>query len=205
MPVPGLGIELFLLSPTGIEALAPLAMTADYRRAVGISSRRSDGTVHPTNFEELSIGLEYRWVVTDGGFTITPRVAYMRSLFELEPAADGSRDTEFPNTSYEGPRFGAQFEVPLFSIVSLLAEGEFLRVLTPGEIISQSFLRAGTANAVLGQAGLRLDLSTSFALDVEGTVEHYFFAFDPQPGDRFIAGGALDDLIGFRVGLRLAL
>jgi hypothetical protein len=46
-------------------------------------------------------------------------------------------------------------------------------------------------------AGVRVSLPRNFALSLSGQYQRYFYDLRPQPGDPYIAGGALDE---FAVG-----
>jgi hypothetical protein len=207
MPTPGITAEVFPLAPTGSRALGPLGFVGAYHRAIGVSSARQGGPSYPTTFEELAFGLEYRAVFGSDprGLTIVPSIEWSETHFALGRATDGTVENELPNVDYSGPRIGAELVLPLFSSVAILADASFTKVVSAGDVISASYFRAGSVNTASGLFGLRVYLGDSFAIDVAGSIDHVFYAFNPMVGDKFIAGGALDDMYALRGSFRVAL
>jgi hypothetical protein len=202
LPTVGARIELFPLAPAGSDALAGIGVFAGFARSFG-SSARETGPSYPTSSGRLSIGGEYRLDL--GAVVIVPQVSYESRTFGLDAAEDGSEESELPDVSYSGIEGRVGFELPIGESLSLLADGSFTRVMSTGEIISVRYHRSGRANAIGAAIGGRIGVSRDIDLDVGVRYQHYFFDFDPVPGDRFVAGGALDQYVTAAASIRVAL
>lgn len=202
MPTFGGTLELSPLGLTGSSGLAGLGIFARFHTSFG-SSAREGGPSYPTSHTALGFGVQYR--ANLGALVLIPAVSYQLRSFELKAADDGTEETELPDVDYAGVEGALGLEVPLGSSLALLAGGAFTRVMSTGEIISTAFHRGGTANAIAGSAGVRVGLAENLALEAGVIYQHYFYDFTPQPGDRFVAGGALDQYVTARAALRISI
>lgn len=202
--LPQLGgvLELHPLVLAGSRALGALGLYFGFGYAFG-ASEREGGPSFPTSDTELALGARY--AIDLGSLTVIPSFGYQARSFVLKAADDGTEETEFPDVSYSGIGGGLGVELPLFAGLTALGGAEYTHVLSPGEVISASYHRAGSVGAIAAELGLRLGLSRVIDVELSGRYQHYFYDFDPEPGDTFIAGGALDQFVTARGSLRLAL
>ncbi len=207
MPTPGVTLEAYPLTVSGVKALSALGVTFGFRTSLGVKSARANSSIEfPTTYAALEVGALYRIMLGDGysGGAIIPSIGWSSTTFDLDPVGN-EREDQLPNVSYPGLRLGLGFDVPLFSTVRLLGDGAFLVVGTPGEIISSDFFRAGSVNGVVAKVGFSVGLLDHVAAEVGVTYQHFFYAFDPEVGDAFVAGGALDQFVVGRAGVRVDL
>jgi len=207
MPTPGVGLELYPLTLSGNSALAGLAVTFGFKTSLGVSSARANSNISfPTTYSSWDVGALYRIQLGDGfdSFALIPSISWSSTSFDLA-AVEGVREDQLPNVSYSGLRLGFGFDSPLFSIVRLTGNGAFLLVGTPGEIISDTFFKVGSVNGLEGKIGLGFDVLEHVAFELGLTYQHFFYAFKPEVGDAFVAGGALDQFVVGRAAVRIDL
>lgn len=207
MPTPGVALEAYPLTLTGNGALAGLGLSFGFRTSLGVKSARADGAVSfPTTYSSLELGALYRIMLGDGygGAALIPSIGWSSTSFELE-AVDGVREDQLPNVSYPGLRLGLGFDVPLVSRLRLYGDGAFVIVGTPGEVISSTFFKAGSVNGLNARVGFSLGIVDHVAAEVGVQYQHYFYAFQPEVGDAFVAGGALDQFVVGKAGVKIDL
>ena len=105
-----------------------------------------------------------------------------------------------PNTSNTFLRFGLNARIGA-GPVAILAQGAYLLSLSGGEVADR--LRDASIGGVEGSLGLGIPIGKHLEVRAQGLYTRIFYAFKPQPGDPFVAGGALDQQI--RGQLQLAL
>ena len=84
--------------------------------------------------------------------------------------------------------------VPIDAL-ELYLGGAFVLVVEAGEVLSSSWYFTGKVNGVIGEAGVRYRFLSMLSVGIEVTYQHFFYDFDPEPTDAFIAGGALDQTV----------
>jgi hypothetical protein len=180
--------EVYPLARTGLAGLKDFGLTFDYGRAFGLSSDDSAGTTLNTNWSLLDVGARERipigraWLLgLHGGYG------------EMTYTFDGSLETPaaLPGVQYRFVRGGADARVALGPF-SLSAYGSYLSVFSTGPI--GAYFARGSVGGVEGRLGLARDLGFGFEVSIDVAYTRYFYAFNPQPGDAYVAGGALDQM-----------
>lgn len=208
MPTPALSLALYPLGLTGSAALSGLGLDVGFATSLGVSSARADGPSYPTTYSRFDVGAHYRlWFgETASSFTLIPRVGFQSAGLSLSAASDGTVENELPNARYSGLRFGLGIDAPLFAGLRLLADGAFVLLgSSAGEVISSKYFTKGSVNGINVGASLAYGITDAFGLEAGFGYQHYFFAFQPNPGDAFIAGGALDQYFTGRLAAVIAL
>jgi len=107
---------------------------------------------------------------------------------------------DLPDVSYTAVRPAVDARVP-FGKISLLAEAGFRAVLEAGQVASR--FRSPTASGIDAQLGVAYLLLPGWELRLTGDYEYYFYTFksDLTKNDAYVAGGAVDQFFGARVGI----
>jgi hypothetical protein len=198
-PAAALRIDIFpgAWFTRGAGAHIGITLAGDY--AFGISSVYADapGQTFATQSWGFSGGVRGR--VPIGPVELGAVVAYGMQTFTVGAPQDGD-DPGVPDVQYQYLRFGLTGRFALGSRVAITAEGAFLYVLSIGEMKDRFFPRA-TANGA--EASLGLAIVTVAGLEVRAGVDirRYFYGMHSQPGDEFVAGGAVDQYMGAFLGL----
>jgi hypothetical protein len=99
-------------------------------------------------------------------------------------------------------RFGVDARVLVAWRLSFLAGGGYLATTSRGEIYSH--FRNPQVMGVDADAGFAVDLGDGFELRLAGRYTRYWSKFRPQIGDRYAAGGAVDEQLQTSLGVRYA-
>ncbi|KYF92186.1 hypothetical protein BE20_12520 [Sorangium cellulosum] len=197
VPMPSLRAELYPLARSALPVLRDLGIALSYARAVGLDSAGAGGASVSTSFSRLHAGLKGRYrpagqdgpvLFASGGLCWTD--------FDVAPTGDPSRDAAA--VSYVALRLGADGRLPV-GPVALEAGAGYQAPLSMGALAS--YFREPSAGGV----DLRVAVAVPFAPGLEAragaSYARFFYDFDAEPGDPYIAGGALDQLFGAHLGV----
>jgi hypothetical protein len=159
---------------------------------VGVSSRDSRDMTYATTALSFDVGIRAR--VPVGLHDIGLHVTYGQQHFAIESnggGGAGQTDPGVPGVQYQSVRVGASARLAASERVAILLGASGLPLLGAGDLATNYFRRA-TAAGVEAQLGLAIGLAHGVELRVLADARRYFFAMNPQVGDTWIAGGALD-------------
>jgi hypothetical protein len=199
-PMPVVFLELYPAAETDIPVMRDIGLVASYGHAIGLDSETSDGRKVGNTYDRIMVGLRAR--LRTGGvkspvFGLTTAFTLVAFGFDTT----GALNEEVPSVSYKNLRIGLDGRVP-FGPVSLLLSAGYDAPLTTGAVYDR-FRDPSTGGIDLG-AGLAVRIVRG--LEARATVEYtrYFSSFDPRVGDSYVAGGALDEFLGIRIGAAYA-
>ncbi|RKG56936.1 hypothetical protein D7V80_40365 [Corallococcus sp. CA054B] len=186
-------------------ALARLGITGAIDQSFGLKSTGSTGAVsYPTTAREWQAGLRY--VIPFGeaqrhGFEITG--TYGMNTFRID-AVDGERPLDLPNVEYKTAGLGLGVRAALSEKFDFNFRLGYQHPLDSGELSSDAWFPRMSAGAVTGSATLAYRLNRILDVRVKADLRRYFFKFNPEPGDPYVAGGAVDQYPGlsFQLGFR---
>lgn len=116
--------------------------------------------------------------------------AYGRVAYDFEDA--GQLISETPSVDYRYLRPALDARLPLGRVV-LFADAGYRAVLAAGYVGSR-FPHAQVGGIDAG-AGLAIELPRDVELRLAGQYVRFFYDFRPQPGDPYVAGGAVDEFV----------
>ncbi len=128
-------------------------------------------------------------------------LAYVAQRFTVGDSNPG-RDGGIPNVGHQSLRVGASGRMELGRRVAVLAHAAYLAVLSTGTAQGAYFPRE-SAGAV--EAGVGVAVGFGPGLEIRAALDYrrYFYAMNPQPGDPYIVGGALDQFVTGSIALAL--
>jgi hypothetical protein len=124
---------------------------------------------------------------------------YTRLEFDVGPSSAGG--DLMPSVSYGALRVGGQLRVPSGKL-ALSVSGGYLMMLSAGGV--------GDAFADDQSGGVDLGVGASWSLGgrLEARLDlgytRIFYTLNPTPGDLYVAGGALDEIFVFGLGVAYA-
>ncbi|WP_437318597.1 hypothetical protein [Sorangium sp. So ce385] len=197
VPMPSLRAELYPLARSALPVLRDLGIALSYARAVGLDSEGAGGASVSTSFSRLYAGLKGRYrPAGQAGPVLFASGGLCWTDFDVAPTGDPSRDAAA--VSYVAVRLGADGRLPL-GPVALEAGAGYQAPLSMGALAS--YFREPSAGGV----DLRVAVAVPFAPGLEAragaSYARFFYDFDAEPGDPYIAGGALDQLFGAHLGV----
>ncbi|MBZ4374633.1 hypothetical protein [Corallococcus sp. AS-1-6] len=186
-------------------ALARLGITGSIDQSFGLKSTGSTGAVsYPTTAREWQAGLRY--VIPFGaaqqhGFELTG--TYGMNTFRID-AVDGERPLDLPNVEYKTAGLGLGVRAALSEKFDFNFRLGYQHPLDSGELSSDAWFPRMSAGAVTGSATLAYRLNRILDVRLRADLRRYFFKFNPEPGDPYVAGGAVDQYPGLslQVGFR---
>jgi hypothetical protein len=211
-PLIWLGGELYPAAMTDVPFVRDLGIEVGYAVAVGVDATSSDGRTFGTSWNRLLVGLRYRIRTSDAeGSMIGLGFGYGRTAFAVEPEDEAATSIagEVATVDYEYLRLAGDLRIPI-GPVSLLADVAYLAVVSAGEVYERftPANRGTQGDASIGgvqlAAGLGIELTAGVELTAVFDYYRFFYAFSPEPGDQYVAGGALDQIFGVRFGVQYA-
>jgi uncharacterized protein YbjQ (UPF0145 family) len=200
-PMPSAALELYPAAGTSIPFLRDLGLTGSFSRAVGISSATKTGTKLDTTWMRIGGGLRARFrpgsndgpvIGLSGGINFT--------TFNVEAPGTNLADSA-PDVTYASLRGGLDARIPFWRMALLLDAG-YDGPLSAGKLYDR--FTGSTVGGVDFGAGLAILIAGGFEARLTGHYTRYFYSFDPVPGDPYVAGGALDELLGLGIGVAYA-
>jgi hypothetical protein len=178
--------------------LRGLGLAAAYARSLPKKSE-IEGTAGAedldTNYSALDAALKYRFALGERA-----ALAFLAG-FSMEDFAFGGEGvfaSEIPEVRYRVLRLGLDLRVPIAG-VDFLAGGSYRLTLSGGDVADR-FPRSsvGGIDALFGAA---LPLGESgFELQALLLYHRYFYSMKSEPGDQYIAGGAVDQFFTLELG-----
>jgi hypothetical protein len=191
------GVEVFpLAGASGI--LRDVGLTGSYARSLFLESSIASGSNTGTVESAYAVGIRVRihpW--GDDGPLIGVSDEYAVQSFVFD-SVGSPVDGQVPSVDYQANRAAVDVRVPLGKF-ALLAGAGFRAVLSGGEV--ESRFRSPTVQGIDGELGASLTVASGWEMRVVLDYERYFYAFEPAPGDVYVAGGALDQFFGARLAL----
>ncbi|MEP7119811.1 MAG: hypothetical protein ABJE95_02830 [Byssovorax sp.] len=199
-PMPAVAVEVYPGAGTRIPLLKDLGLTGSFSRAFGISSATKSGTKLGTTWMRAGGGLRARFrpgsnegpvIGVDGGISFTS--------FTFDGSATLATST--PDVSYVALRGGLDARIPFWRMALLLDAG-YDGALSAGAVHDR--FKGPTVGGLDAGAGFAILIASGFEARLTGRYTRYFYSFDPVPGDAYVAGGALDELFSFGIGVAYA-
>ncbi|MEQ9318917.1 MAG: hypothetical protein RIF41_07135, partial [Polyangiaceae bacterium] len=204
--VPGLHVmgEVYPLAPWDIVVASDIGLTVSFMQAFGLSSQTDDESLQfSNNYNRFTAGLRYRFRIgekDDHPFVIgiDGKFGFLNFSFDPENEASIENADEVGTVSYLFIRPGLDARLPIADWFALMPAFGYVAPLSKGE----AYDRVNGASV----HGLDMELMLAFVVglgfEVRTGVEYmrYFASFDPQVGDTFVAGGALDQYLMLRAG-----
>ncbi|WP_438035895.1 hypothetical protein [Sorangium sp. So ce204] len=185
--------ELYPLASTDIAVLKGLGVTAGYARALGLNSAVGSGDPISTTYERINLGLRER--LSLGEASVLGISAGLRFLtFEIDAPADLARTV--PNVSYTLFRAGLDGRVPVGPIALALG-AEYILPLSSGPVYER--FTGASVQGIGALAGVMVPVATGIEARLMVEYARFFSSFQPEQGDAYIAGGAIDQYLGLRL------
>jgi hypothetical protein len=185
--------ELYPLATTRLRVLKDLGFTGEFAHAFGLRSSLAGGAPIATPYDRFRVGLRGRIRFGDQEAPMLGlHGGYGQVNFSFNAPA-GPLDHALPNVSYGALNFGVDGRIPLRRL-ALVAGFDYLLPLSTGDLYSR--FKGSKVNGIEVRAGLSLAIAAGFEARLLADYQRYFSSFKPVPGDKYVAGGALDQLLG---------
>jgi hypothetical protein len=176
----------------GVEARAQVALASP--------TLTQSGNQFKSRYDAVQVGMRAR--IPLGEHHLSVFSGYGLSRFAISASEPGITSPT-PSVDYRSIRSGLGAELALSQALRVGLDAAWLNFLSVGEI-SRWFPRATAAGLELALSGtyhMTSDVYTRLA----AVYSRAFFDFHAQPGDKYIAGGALDQSIALALGVGVQL
>jgi hypothetical protein len=200
-PMADFGVEAYPAASSDVPALRDLGIVAHVSRGFAFDSTTPQGVTLETSWTRFGGELRQRLIFPSAhrlelGVSIGADASYfgMRAKSPVPALLPASRTVAL--------RFGVDARQRAFWRVSALAGFGYLLTTTRGEIYDN--FREPRVQGVDADLGLAVELGSGFEARLSGRYTRYFASFNPVLGDRYVAGGALDEQLQGGLGVRYA-
>jgi hypothetical protein len=196
-PVLALSAEVYPAARTKLPVLRDIGLVLGYAGAVGLDATLPDRTKMGTAWHRADVALRGRLRIGNapGAPVVMVSAGYAFASFVFNaPEAFAS---QVPSVTYHSLHFGADGRVPIGPIALRLGAGYRLP-LAAGALLER--FRDGRVGGIDAMLGVAVPIAKGFEARAGAEYTRYFYSFFPNPGDPYIAGGALDEYVGFKIG-----
>jgi hypothetical protein len=189
LAAPALAIELAAY-PAALAGrrgpLARLGVTASFERVFGLSSEGSGLAGRtPTSSYAYRGGLVAHLPL--GPLEGTLGACYGNHVFRIITAGAGG----VPAVAYRHLCLGGAIRWAQRRF-ALVGEGAYLHVFSPGQIGGAAYFPRSQVAGVEGALVVAVPIGASFEVRAGAGLRRFFYTMNPEPGDPYIAGGAVD-------------
>jgi hypothetical protein len=179
--------------------LANLGLTADLELAYALDTETSEGATYDTSASGFHIGARQRFYLgrVDANATIT----YGSQSFGFDDGGMGMAPAPVPDVTYDHLRFGGGVRAGFVEKFGAGLSAAYRHVLGAGEMDEAGYFPRMDVAGIDAGAFATWALARRFELRVAFSVQRYFFSLNPEPGDAYIAGGAIDQYLGTSLSL----
>ncbi|HEX4447480.1 MAG TPA: hypothetical protein VH044_12115, partial [Polyangiaceae bacterium] len=193
-PVVKVNGDVYPLLGTRIPVLSGLGAQGSYAHAFALSSQDEAGTRVGTSWQSFDLGIRERLPLGES-FILGVDLGYGDTSFTFDDPVTPTE--QLPSVHYKYLRGGFDGRY-VHGDLSFTAGIGYRDVMSTGDFAAL-FPRSkvGAVDAELGAAylvarGVEITLQVDYA--------RYFFSLLPQPGDKYVAGGALDEMASLSLG-----
>ncbi len=198
--VPALSLSgvVFPAATLQLPVASDLGLSVATMHALGLASRTEDDSMRfSTTWNRFSAGLVYRLRLSDSDrpATLALTGAFGFENFTIEPESDAGAAIadEIATAEYVFLSVGVGATLPMGDLFTLRPSFAYVGPLSGGELYDR--FRAPSLAGI--DLGLLIGLSVGAGFEIRTGVRYLrlFSSFAPEPGDRYVAGGAIDQLI----------
>jgi hypothetical protein len=166
--------------------------------APGLRVRAPDGSLRNVTAFQVGGGLSARY--PHKRFELRVDFGFVAQQFAFaDPPAGTTATAQALSITYLSLRPAIALRVMVIERLWILAEGGYRIVLGTGDLKTM-FPRSSSGGFDVAVGGA-VPIAAGFEARATFDYAHYFFSMNPQPGDRYVLGGALDQYIGATVAV----
>ena len=178
--------EVYPFAKMGVPVLSGFGATGSYARAFALSSKDAAGDHVGTTWQTFDIGARERLRLGDS-VILGIDLGYGGDDFTFDTPVTAT--AQLPSAQYRTLRAGLDGRVALGAL-SARAAASYLDVLSTGDF-GRLFPRT-SVGGVEAELGLAYAIAPTFELSIDVAYTRFFYSLLPQPGDTYVAGGALE-------------
>jgi hypothetical protein len=180
--------EAYPFKNVAVPVISGLGATGSYARAFALSSQDAAGNRVGTTWQAFDLGVRERLRLGDS-FILGVDLGYGGNDFTFDVPVTAA--AQLPSIQYKMLRAGLDGRVGRGAL-SAHAAASYLDVLSTGDF-GALFPRT-TVGGVEAALGISESFASSFEVSLDASYTRFFYSLLPQPGDPYVAGGALDQM-----------
>lgn len=191
-------------------AASRVGINLGFNYALGITSVSATNVRYSTQMLRFRAGLMGR--LSLGPIDVMPTAGIAIQNFNIASGAMGMQKPNIPDVRYTNLRVGFNTRITLIreltsSVGPFAIVGGFCyqHPLSTGEIGTAAYFPRSSATGMDANLGLALGLLNKVEVRLTGEYIRYGFKMNPEVGDKYIAGGALDDSFAGAITVALTL
>jgi hypothetical protein len=195
---PHLGAELEFY-PGAFVSSGPLSwvgLTASIDFLAFVTAVAADGTRYPTSSLRLRLNLAGRIPIAD---RLELGITFGYALTTYGITGDAATRPNVPDVAYSALRPAASVGLKIVGPLWIKVGGGYHILLNTGQLGSAEYFPRVTGGGFDASAGVMVRLFRFVEIRAAYEYQRYWFSMNPEPGDPYVAGGALDDSRGFSV------
>ena len=203
---PGIGLRLRWYPGAHFVSNWPahFGIDIEYERIFDFNSTRQDGVEFPSESKSFGVGLRWRyphkWLQPSA---IVGYGAHSFAVLIAGPATPGVDNTPLvPQVKYRFIRLGGELRMDI-KWFKVIVNAAYLFVFDTGGISSKIWFPRDKAGGM--EAGLLLGFGLPAGFEIRGGIDYRRYFHDLRPDSNnnppWVAGGALDQYLGFSLGL----
>jgi hypothetical protein len=163
---------------------------------VAVTAVAADGTRYPTNALRVRANVAARIPIANR-LEIGITFGYQLATYGI--TGEAATKPNVPDTAYSALRPAASLGLRLVGPLWIKAGFGYQAVLDAGQIKSAQYFPRATVGGLDLDAGVVVHIVRFLEVKAAFEYERYWYSMNPEVGDPYIAGGALDDSRGFSV------
>ncbi len=189
-PLPSAQLEFFPAAFFTSGVAAHFGVAGSFNYLVGVSSKVGD-----VRFQTTSMRVHGSLIgrIPLGVLEVQLGVGYALQTFSIATSAPGATRPNIPNVSFSGVRPSLGASVHFTPVFHLHFGGAYQVLLTKGEF--GTFFPQSTGGGADVWVGVGVRPISHFEIRLQGEYGRYFFTLNPEVGDPYVAGGALDQYL----------
>jgi hypothetical protein len=200
-PMASFGIEAYPAASSDVPVLRDLGIVAHVSRGFAFDSTTPQGATIETSWTRFGGELRERLIVPGPHrLEVGVLVGVDASYFGM--TASRAVPALLPAARTVALRMGFDARLKLGWRLSVLAGGAYLLTTSRGEIYDH--FHDASVHGVDGDFGFGVDLGSGLEARLAGRYTRYFASFKPVLGDKYVAGGALDEQLQAGLGVYYA-
>jgi hypothetical protein len=200
-PMASFELEAYPAAASDIPVLRDLGFRGHISRAFAFDSNTPQNVTLETSWTRFGGDLRQRLLVP-GSHPFEAGVLVGADATYFGIVAKAPVPALLPASRSVALRFGLDARLLVAWRLSFLLGGAYLAVTSRGEIYEH--FRKPRVAGVDSNVGFAVNVGSGFEIRLSGRYTRYFSSFKPALGDRFVAGGALDEQWQFGLGARYA-
>jgi hypothetical protein len=194
--------ELYPFARLSVPVIRNIGFDGGFQHAIALSSATSNGMSVGTNWWRAEGDLRLRFPLGEGArHAIGVRGGVVAEHFGFT-SGDAMLTTQLPDVDYLFWRVGA-FGRAAAGPIAFLLDVAYMPAWKSGALADR--FRESTFAAVEFGGGLAVPVVRVFEFRATADYMRVFYAFHPNPGDAYVAGGALDQFVRAQLTANLRL